>query len=75
MDGLKIDEKLKGVHPALFWFVFAVSTLGVLMAISFLVFNVYNQNVRYKTSMFTERMLCGALELTLHTLIILFYCC
>jgi len=47
VDGLTIEEKLEGVHPVLFWFVFAVSTLGVLMAISFLVFNVYNQNIRY----------------------------
>ena len=46
MDGLKIEEKLEGVNPVLFWFVFALSTLGVLMAIAFLIFNVYNQNVR-----------------------------
>jgi len=48
VDGLTIEEKLEGVHPVLFRFVFAVSTLGVLMAISFLVFNVYNQNIRYQ---------------------------
>lgn len=47
VDGLTIEDKLEGVHPVLFWFVFAVSTLGVLMAIAFLIFNVYNQNVRW----------------------------
>ena len=52
VDGLRIQEKLEGVHPVLFWFVFAVSTLGILMAIGFLTFNVYNQNIRYKISVF-----------------------
>lgn len=46
VDGLRIRENFEGVHSALLWFVFAVSTLGILMAIGFLAFNVYNQNVR-----------------------------
>ncbi|XP_078359757.1 gamma-aminobutyric acid type B receptor subunit 1-like isoform X1 [Oculina patagonica] len=47
VDGLRIKEKLEGVHPGLLWFVFAISAIGILMAIGFLTFNVYNQNVRY----------------------------
>ena len=46
VDGLRIQKKFEGVHSALLWFVFAVSSLGILMAIAFLTFNVYNQNVR-----------------------------
>ena len=46
VDGLRIQEEFEGVHSALLWFVFAVSSLGILMAIGFLTFNVYNQNVR-----------------------------
>ncbi|KAM7432495.1 hypothetical protein ABFA07_017083 [Porites harrisoni] len=47
VDGLTIEERLEGVHPVVFWFVFSLSILGVLMAICFLIFNVYNRNVRY----------------------------
>ena len=50
VDGLTIEERQEGVHPVLFWFVFSLSILGVLMAICFLIFNVYNRNVRYRTS-------------------------
>ena len=46
MDGLYIEEKREGVHPILFWSVFTLSTLGVIMALTFLIFNVYHQNVR-----------------------------
>ena len=46
VDGLRIQEKFEGVHSVLFWFVFAVSSLGILMAIGFLTFNIYNQNIR-----------------------------
>lgn len=46
VDGLRIQEEFEGVHSALLWFVFAVSSLGILMAIGFLTFNVYNQNIR-----------------------------
>jgi len=47
VDGLRIQEKFEGVHLAILWFVFAVSSLGILMAIGFLTFNIYNQNIRY----------------------------
>lgn len=47
VDGLYIEEKREGVHPILFWSVFTLSTLGVIMALTFLIFNVYHQNVRY----------------------------
>ncbi|CAH3104404.1 unnamed protein product [Pocillopora meandrina] len=47
VDGLRIEEKLEGVDPGVLWFVIAVSILGVLMAIGFLIFNVYNQKIRY----------------------------
>lgn len=47
VDGLRIKEKLEGVDSGVLWFVIVVSILGVLMAIGFLIFNVYNQNIRY----------------------------
>ena len=46
VDGLRIQVEFEGVNSALLWFVFAVSSLGILMAIGFLTFNVYNQNIR-----------------------------
>ena len=46
VDGLRIQEKFEGVRSALLWFIFAVSSLGIAMAIGFLTFNVYNQNIR-----------------------------
>ncbi|RMX44624.1 hypothetical protein pdam_00002738 [Pocillopora damicornis] len=47
VDGLRIEEKLEGVDPGVLWFVIVVSILGILMAVGFLIFNVYNQNIRY----------------------------
>ena len=46
VDHLYIKRKLEDVHPILFWFAFTASTLGVIMAVAFLIFNVYHQNVR-----------------------------
>ncbi|XP_067038730.1 gamma-aminobutyric acid type B receptor subunit 2-like [Acropora muricata] len=47
VDGLYIARKSDDVHPILFWFAFTTSTLGVIMAVVFLIFNIYHQNVRY----------------------------
>ena len=46
VDGLYIARKSDDVHPILFWFAFTTSTLGVIMAVVFLIFNIYHQNVR-----------------------------